>query len=102
MAINELREKARRAFYAIKKSTHVDIPIRTWLKIFQSVIEPIALYGSEVWGPLTKNDFGKWEKHPMEIMHAEFCKRILRVQRKTPNNACRAELARPIPSNYQH
>ena len=27
-------------------------------------------------------------------LHAEFCKNILRVQRKTPNNACRAELGR--------
>ena len=102
MAINELKEKARRAFYAIKKSTQVDIPIRTWLKIFQSVIEPIALYGSEVWGPLTKHDFGKWEKHPIEILHAEFCKRILRVQRKTPNNACRAELGQyPLIINIE-
>ncbi len=25
-------------------------------------------------------------------LHAEFCKSILRVQRNTPNNACRAEL----------
>ena len=33
----------------------------------ESVIEPIALYGSEVWGPLAKQDF------PV-------------------NNACRAEL----------
>ena len=27
-------------------------------------------------------------------LHAEFCKNILRVQRRTPNNACRAELGR--------
>ena len=92
LAVNELKEKARRAFYAIKKQVKMDIPIRIWLKIFKSIIEPIALYGSEVWGPLTKQDFTNWDKHPTETLHAEFCKSILHVQRKTPNNACRAEL----------
>ena len=54
----------------------------------------MALYGCEVWGPLTNQDFTKWDKHQIETLHAEFCKNILRVQRKTPNNACRAELGR--------
>ncbi len=49
----ELRDKARRAFYAIKRQCPIEIPIRIWLKIVESVIEPIALYDSEVWGPLT-------------------------------------------------
>ena len=44
--------KAKRAFYTIKKSINTEVPIRTWLKIFRSIIEPTALYGSEVWGPL--------------------------------------------------
>ena len=92
LAINELKEKARRAFYAIKKKVSIEIPIRIWLKILESIIEPIALYGSEVWGPLSKQDFAQWDKHPTETLHAEFCKNILRVQRKTVNNACRAEL----------
>jgi hypothetical protein len=30
-----------------------NIPSRIWIKILESVIEPIALYGCEVWGPLT-------------------------------------------------
>ena len=92
MAVNDLREKARRAFYAIRKSIRINIPIRIWLKIFKTVIQPIALYGSEVWGPLAKQDFANWDKHQIEILHTEFCKYILKVQRKTPNNACRAEL----------
>ncbi len=36
-----------------------------------------------------------WElldKHPIETLQTELCKVLLRVQRKTPNNACRAEL----------
>ena len=46
--MNNLRDKARRAFYAIK----FDIQIRIWLKILESVIESIGLHGCEVWGPL--------------------------------------------------
>ncbi len=75
----ELRDKARRAFYAIKRQCPIEIPIRIWLKIVESVIEPIALYDSEVWGPLTNpsQDLTKWEKHPIETLHAELCKNIL-------------------------
>ena len=50
------------------------------------------LYSSEVWGPLTSQDLPKWEKQPLEALHAELCKNILRVHRHTTNNACRAEL----------
>ena len=89
-AVNDLRDKARRAFYAIKRNINFNIPIRIWLKILESVLEPIALYGCEVWGPHTNQDFTKWDKHQIETLHAELCKNILRVQRRTPNNACRA------------
>ena len=79
----------------------MDIPIKIWLKIFDSVIQPIALYCSEVWGPLS-HSYTQWDKHPTEILHAEFCRMILHVQRKTPTNACRAELGRyPLMMNIQ-
>ncbi len=103
-AVNELRDKARRAFYAIKRQCPIEIPIRIWLKIVESVIEPIALYGSEVWGPLTNpsQDLTKWEKHPIETLHAELCKNILHVHRHTTNNACRAELGKyPLITKIQ-
>ena len=93
-AANDLREKARRAFYAIKRNVKLDIPIKIWLKILDSVIEPISLYGCEIWGPLANQEFEKWDKHQTETLHAELCKSILRTQRKTTNNACRAELGR--------
>ena len=71
LAVNELQEKARRAFYAIKRGIQFDIPITIWLKIFKTVIESIVLYGSKVWGPLAKPDFSKWEKHPIESLQKE-------------------------------
>uniref|UniRef100_A0A671W6R3 ribonuclease H n=1 Tax=Sparus aurata TaxID=8175 RepID=A0A671W6R3_SPAAU len=93
-AVHELRDKAHRAFYAIKKHIQTEIPTRIWLKLIECVIEPIALYGSEVWGPLTNHDFTQWDKHPIETLHAELCKILLHVQRKATNNACRAELGK--------
>ena len=45
--------KARRALHAIKRKFYnFQIPVKIWLKIFDSVIQPIALYSSEVWSPL--------------------------------------------------
>ena len=103
MAVNALRDKARRALYAIKKKfQNIELPIPIWCKIFDSVIQPIALYGSEVWGPLSDQSYTRWDRHPTEALHTEFCKMILKLQRKTPNNACRAELGRfPLIINMQ-
>jgi len=84
MAVKDLRDKARRAFYAIKRTIKIYIPIEIWLKIFQFVLEPIILYGSEIWGPKLNNDFDKWEKNNQSF-HSEFCKSIPQVQRKTPD-----------------
>ena len=43
-AVNDLRDEARMAFYAIKRNIKFDKPVRIWLKILESVIEPIVLY----------------------------------------------------------
>ncbi len=105
MPVNALKDKARRALqvYAIKrKIQNLELPIPIWCKIFDSVIQPIALYGSEVWGPLGDQNYTRWDRHPTEALHTEFCKMILKLQRRTPNNACMAELARfPLIINIQ-
>ena len=96
MAVNALKEKAWRPLYGIKRKNLI------WLKIFDSIIQPIALYGSEIWGPLSQQNYSKWDKHPIETLHVEFCRNILKIQRKTPNNACRAELGHyPLMINIQ-
>ena len=98
-----LKEKVGRAFYAIKIQFYkINITIKIWCKLFDSVILPIAVYGSEVWSPLSYQDCTRWDEHPLEALHAEFCLHLLNVQRKTPTNACRAEFGRfPLIINIQ-
>ncbi len=88
LAIQTLLVKACRALHAIRtRLFKIDIPIRIWTKIFDSVILPIALYGSEIWGPTSNYSHKDWHKHPLEALHVEFCRSILHVHRNTPNNA---------------
>ncbi len=88
LAVNALKQKACWAFYAIRrKSDKIDLPIRIWTKIFDSVIQPIALYGSEVWGPLSHQDYTRWGKH------------LLEVHIKNPNLQGRMRL---LPTDYWH
>ncbi len=84
---------ARRADYSIKSSLYkFNPPITIWLKLFNSVIKPILLYGSEVWGPLMTQRHTSWDTTPTEKFNLQFCKEILKVHRNCPNHACRAEL----------
>ena len=56
------------------------------LKWFDSLVEPIILYGSEVWG---------FENiQIMERIHLKFCKRISNVRLTTPNYMVYGELVR--------
>lgn len=79
---------------------HIIIEIR--LKIFDKVIQPIALNGSEVW-VISHQSYTSWDKHPTKSLHAEFCRYILHVHRNTPTNRTnRAELRRyPLWINIQ-
>jgi hypothetical protein len=96
-AVNNLRDKARRAFYAVKRNIKFDIPIRIWIKILQSFIEPISLYGCEVWGLLTNKEFRKWDKHQIETLHEEFnkCMQIRLIPANDPNPEKRRSILQP-------
>ncbi|KAA0708101.1 hypothetical protein E1301_Tti023590 [Triplophysa tibetana] len=103
MAIKELAEKARRVYYGLRKTLfQFNLPIRLWLKIFDGVIKPILLYGSEIWGPKFQLNYESWDKCPVEIFQLEFCKNILGTHRNTSNLGCRAELGKfPLLSEIQ-
>ena len=55
--------------------------------MFDSLVFPIILYGSEVWG--VGNKFK--DSDPLEHLHLKFIKEIWGVQCKTINIACLAE-----------
>ena len=55
-AVNDLRDKARRAFYAIKRNIKPNLPIRSWLKILPPM--PSMVVRSGVHSP-TKNSQNK-------------------------------------------
>ena len=68
---------------------HVSCDVNTLIKLFNSMVEPIALYNSEVWGPAclpinSKNlhlfDLQKIYKLPIEMLKLKFLKIILRGQ----------------------
>ena len=65
------------------------------IKIFDTCIKPILLYGSDFWGCLKvpSND-------PIEKMHLRFCKELLGVQRKTTSKGIYLELGRVPLSIY--
>ena len=61
---------------------HVDDTIG----LFDCLVKPILLYRSDFWGCL------KLPKNPIEILHMQFCRQILGVQRNTTNNGVSLEL----------
>ena len=79
-ALKDLRSRALKAYYSMKDSLNDDF--NKWvvdtMKIFDTCVKPILLYGSDFWGALKlpQND-------PVEKTHLKFCKELLGVQRKT-------------------
>ena len=73
-------------------------PINFMLKLFDSLVVPIALYNSEVWGPLcfTKNAnqvniFGDVVNSPESRIQYKYLKRILGVGKNTSHWALLSE-----------
>ena len=59
------------------------------IAIFDTIVKPILLYGSDFWGclPLPRNN-------PIEILHLMFCKHLLGVHKSTTNDGVFKELGR--------
>ena len=64
----------------------VSLDIRTKLSLFDSMVVPILLYGSEVWGVYNYKDVDK--------LHIRFLKSLLVVKKQTPNSAVYGEFGR--------
>ena len=70
---------------------HVSENIKLTIKLFDALISPILMYGSEIWGIDCK---GKLDIDPEELVQNKFLKWLLGVNKYCNNNACRAETGR--------
>ena len=82
-ALDDLRSRALKAYMALKNKLgisfrdHVDDTIG----LFDSLVKPILLYGSDFWGCLKQP-----KNNPIENLHMQFCRQILGVQRNATNS----------------
>ena len=86
-ARKHLCDQAQKSLYALyKKIRNISIPVDLQLKLFDSLVSPILLYASEIWGFENKDG--------LERVHLQFCKNILKVRGSTPNYMVYGELGR--------
>jgi hypothetical protein len=80
-------DKARKALFSLfNKTAKVAMDIDTMIKLFDSMIAPILLYGCEIWG---------YEKLDLlEVFHRKFLRRLLQVHKRTANCMVYGELGR--------
>ncbi len=94
--IKELNYKANKALFGMRRKLPFSLSEspRLSLKLFDSLIRPVLLYGVEVWG----NEIMK--SKIIENLHIKICKQILWTSRKASNVACLAELGRAPLQQY--
>ena len=77
-AIEDRITPARKAMFGLnEKAANLLLPPDIHIDLFEKMIVPIFLYGSEVWG------YGNIE--PLEIFYRAFIKRVLGLNKNTPN-----------------
>ena len=98
---NDLSIRAKSAIFALNNRIKLSmLPTRLALKIFDTQISPILLYGAEVWAPYCNYKYSNWDKSETEKTHTQFLKRIMGCDIHTPNHMIRGELGkRPLLCN---
>ena len=96
--MDDLNIKANRAIFALRNGTKLSkLPVKLALKIFNTQIVPILLYGSEVWGPYIEKTFKTWDLTNIERTQSKFLKQILGCNYQTSNDMVRADTGcRPL------
>ena len=107
-AIEELRKKALRAFFSIRRTVDTRaLTTSTMLKLMDSLVKPVAMYGCPVWIHTTnvmKTAAAENEslslpkaasKDALESTHLRILKWILGIHRKANNNFCYGDTGRP-------
>ena len=86
-AKERLADQATKALFAlIAKSRKLNLPLDIQLHLFDALVMPILLYGSEV--------IGHDNNYVLEKVHLKFCKMILHINKKTPTCMVLGELGR--------
>ena len=77
-AINERLVPARKAMFGLnQKAVNLLLPPDIHIDLFEKMVTPIFLYGSEIWG------YANIE--PIEVFYRKFIKRVLGVGKSAPN-----------------
>ena len=77
-AINKQAQQGKKAFYALLNKVKIlRLPVDLALELFDYLVLPVMLYGSEVWG------YSNIEQ--LEVLHRKFIKIILGIKHNTPN-----------------
>ena len=88
LGINDLASRGKRAYFAflskVRKIGSISVPDLCY--IFSALVEPVMLYGSELWGTLVVD--------AMEKLLLKFCKYALYVPTTCSNMAVLGELGR--------
>jgi hypothetical protein len=100
-----LYDKACKALMSLRTvlSRVPDLSVNAQFKLFDTMIKPILLYGSEIWGAYMykfANNIGSLEcmlrnvNVLIEKLHSKFCKLVLHVHRTASNYGVRCDLGR--------
>ena len=114
-ATSRLCDKAQKALFQMYRmlwNCNQCYSVSLACKLFDSIVKPTLLYGSDIWGGFSVNLFkGSGNNKSViendsfetklfsgklfaEKLHIKFTKRVLGVHRKASNSACRSELGR--------
>ena len=95
-AENDLYHRALRASFKMRKLLHgTNVEPRVQLDLFNKIIKPVCLYGSEIWGPCLgggRNALRKMDNNQLEKIQMSFGKYLLGVNKKSSHIAVRGEL----------
>jgi hypothetical protein len=101
LAQKTLTDKAMRALFKLKSLLYGSgMNPLTCLKLFDQLVKPIALYGSELWGAdllktsSLKSLIESMEKPTCEKLNISLCRFVLGVHKKSQITAIRGELGR--------
>jgi hypothetical protein len=90
-ALDDLRSRALKAYMSLKNKLGISFRdhVDDTTGLFDSLVKPILLYGSDFWGCLKLP-----RNNPIENLHMQFCRQLLGVQKNTTNNGVLLELGR--------